>query len=261
MASAFGRRIQIVIDWIRRKERTTSNDTFGLSARTARKTVTPTNDLERLFYAHDDKIAHKWHHYLDIYQQHFERFRAPRAHPVRILELGISEGGSLQLWRKYFGPDAKIVGVDINPACAERVDADTPAVIGDQSDPTVLSAALAQLGGGVDIVIDDGSHIGRHQIASFEFLYPRLADDGVYTIEDLQCCYSPEHEGGYRREGTFIEYAKSLIDRLHAWSFEGALKDTSMEFAQTTYGIFTHVNLIVIEKRPIKRPFHVRMGE
>jgi len=261
MASAFGHQVQLVIDRIRGKKRTVSNDPFGISARTARSAATPSNDLERLFYAHDDKIAHKWHHYLEIYQRHFERFRTPRAQPLRILELGVSGGGSLQLWRKYFGSDAKIVGIDIDPACAGRVDSDTPAVIGDQSDPAVLAKALALLDGGVDIVIDDGSHIGRHQIATFEFLYPRLSDDGLYAVEDLHCCYSADHEGGYRREGTFIEYAKSLIDRLHAWFLEGALKDANMEFAQTTYGAFTYLNMIVIEKRPIERPFHARMGE
>lgn len=141
---------------------------------------------------------------LEIYERHFERFRAPRAYPVRILELGVSRGGSLQIWRKFFGLEAKIVGVDIDPGCLDRVDADTPVIIGDQSDPAVLASALLQLGGGVDIVIDDGSHLGRHQIATFEFLYPRLSEDGLYACEDLHCCYWSEFEGGYRTEGTFI---------------------------------------------------------
>jgi hypothetical protein len=260
MASGFGRRVQAIIDWIRRKKRSPHPaDQYGLSPREARKFVTPSGDLERLFYEHKGRIAHKWHHYLEIYDHHFARFREPRAYPVRILELGVSRGGSLQIWRKYFGSEAKIVGVDIDPACLDRVDPDTPAVIGDQSDPAVLASALAQLGDGVDIVIDDGSHLGRHQIASFEFLYPRLSVDGLYACEDLQCCYSSEFEGGYRKEGTFIEYAKSLIDRLHAWYFEGNLKDSSMEFAQTTFGIFTYVGLIVIEKRKITQPFHVQI--
>ncbi len=260
MAAGFGRRVQIIIDRIRGKKRAPP-DPFGVSAREARKSVAPSGELERLFYGHRGGIAHKWHHYLEIYEHHFQRFRAPRAHPVRILELGVSAGGSLQIWRKYFGPEAKIVGIDIDPACLGRVDPDTPAVIGDQSDPAVLAAALARLGGGVDIVIDDGSHLGRHQIASFEFLYPHLAEDGIYACEDLQYCYSPEWEGGYRKEGTFVEYAKSLIDRLHAWHLEGDLKDKNMDFAQTTFGIFAYLDLIVIEKRRIKPPFHVRIGE
>jgi hypothetical protein len=260
MASKFGRRLQIGIDRIRGKKRVAPHP-FAMSAKDARKSVTRSGELEQLFYGHKGKIAHKWHHYLEIYDHHFQRLRAPRAHPVRILELGIASGGSLQIWRKYFGPQARIVGVDIDPACLDRVDPDTPAVIGDQSDPAILAAALAQLGGGVDIVIDDGSHIGRHQIPSFEYLYPRISEDGIYACEDLLCSYAPEFEGGYRREGTFIEYTKSLIDRLHAWHLEGKLKTTNMDFAQTTFGIFVYLELIVIEKRRIKPPFHVRINE
>ena len=260
MASKFGRRLQIGIDRIRGIKRVAPH-TFAMSAIEARKSVTPSGELEQLFYGHNGKIAHKWHHYLEIYDHHFRRLRAPRAHPVRILELGIAGGGSLQIWRKYFGPQARIVGVDIDPACLDRVDPDTPAIIGDQSKPAILDAALAQLGGGVDVVIDDGSHIGRHQIASFEYLYPRISEDGIYACEDLLCSYSSEFEGGYRKKGTFIEYAKTLIDRLHAWHLEGELKTTNMDFAQTTFGIFVYLQLIVIEKRRSKPPFHVRINE
>ena len=123
----------------------------------------------------------------------------------------------------------------------------------------VLAAAIEQLEGSVDLVIDDGSHLGRHQIASFEYLYPRLSVYGLYACEDIQCCYSSEFEGGYRRDGTFVEYAKGLIDRLHAWHLDDELKTNFMEFARATYGIFFYLDLIVIEKRPIDMPFHIQM--
>jgi hypothetical protein len=262
MASGFRRRVQAIVDELRGKKRLSNRaDQYGLSPRAARKSIRPSGDLERLYYAHTGRTAHKWHHYLEIYERHFARFREPRPSPVRILELGVSGGGSLQLWRQYFGPEAKVVGIDVDPACSGRVDPDTPVIIGDQSDPVALASALAHLGGEVDIVIDDGSHIGRYQIASFEFLYPRISTDGLYTCEDLHCSYWPETEGGYRKEGTFIEYTKALIDRLHAWYLEEDLKEAWMGFAETTFGIFTYVDLIVIEKRPIKQPFHVRIGQ
>src|SRR5438105_795345 len=102
MASGYGRPGQAIIDWIRRKERRPHpGDKYGVSQRQVRKLVSPSGELEKLFYEHKGRIAHKWHHYLSIYERHFERFREPRAHPVRIMELGISRGGSLQLWREY----------------------------------------------------------------------------------------------------------------------------------------------------------------
>ncbi len=261
MSSTIGRKVQIVIDKVRGKKHHDPYSVFSVSPRNARRRVQPFGELEKIFYAHDGRIAHKWHHYLAIYDQYFQSLRDNLGRAPRVLELGVSGGGSLQLWRKYFGRDACIVGVDIDTACTDRADPGSFVVIGDQADPAVLAAAIAKLGGGLDLVIDDGSHLGRHQIASFEYLYPRLSAYGLYACEDIHCCYSPEHEGGYRRDGTFVEYAKGLADRLHAWHLGGELKENFMDFARATYGIFFYLDLIVIEKRPIDMPFHIRMGK
>jgi len=259
MSSGLGRTLQVVIDRMRGKPRTGDPaDRWGLSPRAARELTRPTGELETLFYAHDGRIAHKWHHYLEIYERHFEPLRQ-RLEAPRVLELGVSHGGSLELWRKYFGAAAKIVGVDIDPACAARVDPDASVVIGDQSDPQTLAAAIEKLGGGVDIVIDDGSHLGAHQIASFTYLYPRLSERGLYLCEDLHCSYWPSHAGGVGRLGTFVEFVKTRIDDMHAWFVDGAPPDAE-NFAATTYGIFLYLNIVVIEKRPVAKPFHVQIG-
>lgn len=259
MSSSFGRKIQAAIDHVRGKERQTNPaDVWGVPKHLARKLAQPSGELERIFYDHEGRIASKWHHYLEIYERHFEPLRR-REQPVRLLELGVSRGGSLEIWRKYFGPSAKILGVDIDAACAERVDPENMVMIGDQSDPALLASAVERLGG-VDIVIDDGSHVGRHQIASFECLYPRLSENGVYLCEDLHCSYWDSYEGGYQRPGTFIEFTKALIDRLHALYLDETLKERFTEFGSTTYGIFCYHDVIVLEKRPIANPFHVQMG-
>jgi len=261
MSSSIGRKIQAAIDRMRGKERQSNPaDAWGLPPHLARKIVRPTGELETIFYGHKGRIASKWHHYLEIYERHFEPLRQ-RERPLRILELGVSRGGSLEIWRKYFGPHARIVGIDIDALCAERVDPENAVIIGDQSDPVILNAAIERLGGGVDIVIDDGSHVGHHQIASFEFFYPRLSEHGVYLCEDLHCSYWDSYEGGYQRPGTFIEFTKELVDRLHASYLDDSLKARFTEFATTTYGIFVYHDVIVVEKRPIGRLFHVPMGE
>jgi 23S rRNA U2552 (ribose-2'-O)-methylase RlmE/FtsJ len=261
MSSTVGRQIQAVIDRVRGKERQCDPaDAWGVSRRDARRQVRPGGELEAIFYEHNGRIAQKWHHYLEIYERHFEPLRQ-RQQALRILELGVSRGGSLEIWRKYFGPRARIVGIDIDPACAERVDPENIVMMGDQSDPKVLQAAIERLGGGVDLVIDDGSHLGRHQIPTFEFLYPRISERGVYVCEDLHCSYWPTHEGGLHRQGTFAEYAKALVDHLQGWYLKDEAQAAAMPFAEMTYGIFVYLDLIVIEKRPISRPFHVQMGE
>ena len=76
------------------------------------------NDLEKFFNAYDEKdgsrLIHKWDHYFEIYDRHFSRFRGK---PINIVEFGVSQGGSIQMWQDYFGADAQIFGVDINPNC------------------------------------------------------------------------------------------------------------------------------------------------
>ncbi|HLJ53806.1 MAG TPA: class I SAM-dependent methyltransferase [Chthonomonadaceae bacterium] len=261
MSSRFGKRVQRLIDRVRGKARYSDPaDRFSARPDDPRRLRDAAGTLAQIFYTHEGRIAHKWDHYLPIYERHF-RARPASGQPVRLLEIGVSRGGSLQLWRKYFGDSARIVGIDIDPDCAGRVDPGTEVIVGDQSDPHCLSAAVERLGGGVDIVVDDGSHLGRHQIATFDYLFPRLSDHGLYYCEDVFGAYWPEYEGGYRREGTFIEYGKTLVDRLNAWFLEEPLKSEFLDFARATHGIFFYPGIIVIEKRPMREPFHVQIGE
>ncbi|RHW16668.1 class I SAM-dependent methyltransferase [Sphingomonas gilva] len=168
--------------------------------------------FEQAFYDHKGRIAHKWTHYLPIY----DRIIAPWiGKPVRMLEIGVNKGGSLEVWRTVLGSDATIFGVDIDPRVATRVESPNQVRIGSQDDPDFLRSVVQEMGG-VDIVLDDGSHIGRHVIKSFETLFPLMPVGGVYVIEDLQTSYWPGmHEGGYRRKGTAVEYLKTLVDEIN----------------------------------------------
>jgi 23S rRNA U2552 (ribose-2'-O)-methylase RlmE/FtsJ len=125
------------------------------------------NDLEYYFAANEGRLIHKWHHYFEIYNRHFARFRGT---DVVILEFGVSEGGSLQMWKDYFGPRARIVGVDIDPECKDMEESQVEVYIGDQEDRTFL-ASLRDTLPRIDIVIDDGGHTMKQQIATFEELF------------------------------------------------------------------------------------------
>jgi cephalosporin hydroxylase len=157
-------------------------------------------------------LIHKWIHYFDIYDRHFSPYRGRK---VNIVEFGVSQGGSLQMWRDYFGRRATITGVDVDPRCAKLTDKGVNVVIGDQEDRKFLND-LADRVGEIDIVIDDGGHTMGQQIATFEELWPRVRDGGIFLVEDLHTSYWPKYGGGYKRSGTFIEYAKNLIDRKYS---------------------------------------------
>ena len=178
----------------------------------ARKSKKP-GPIEEIFYSHKGRPANKWTHYLPFYDRAFGPYRGI---PIRMLEIGVMLGGSLELWRKFFGPDAVLFGIDIDPACAGRVDAPNQVRIGSQDDPAFLRSVVAEMGG-LEIVLDDGSHVANHQRASFRTLWPLLSPGGLYVIEDMHTSYWPKWEGGLRRPGAAIEVLKELIDDMHAW--------------------------------------------
>lgn len=125
----------------------------------------------------------------------------------------------MHMWRTYFGPLATIFGIDINPDCAGYGGRAGQVRIGSQDDPDFLRAVVAEMGG-VDVVLDDGSHIASHQRASFDVLFPLLSDGGLYVIEDLHTSYWPDYEGGLKRAGTGLEFLKDKIDQMHEQYFK-----------------------------------------
>ncbi|ACA20318.1 hypothetical protein M446_6041 [Methylobacterium sp. 4-46] len=209
------------------------------------------NPMREAYFAQnadpESRFASKWTHYLDAYDRHLARYRG---RPVRLLEIGVNHGGSLQVWRRYLGPEAVIHGLDIDPRCATVGDPDVTIHIGSQTDRALLGR-IAEAMGGIDVVIDDGSHVSAHQIATFETLYPLLAPDGVYAVEDVHCSYWPEVGGGYRAPGAFIEYAKDLLDRLHArYVLDPDPGPRDPGFADVTDAIAFYDSLVVFERRP-----------
>jgi hypothetical protein len=164
---------------------------------------------------------------------------------MTFLEIGCGEGGSLQLWKRYLGPFAQIVGIDILDR-AKAFEEDQIAVrIGDQGDISFLDSVLGEFGR-PDVVLDDGSHMMSHMRQSFAHLYGRMSETGVYMVEDLHAAYWPEFEGGLRREGSFIELCKGLVDELNADHARGALAPT--EFTRSTLSIHFYDSVAVFER-------------
>lgn len=211
--------------------------------------ATQTSDIAKIFYAHEGRVIHKWSPFFDVYERHMGPWRGK---PVRMLEIGVSQGGSLEMWRKYFGDAAAIYGIDINPACAERVDAPNVVRIGSQDDAAFLNKVVDEMGG-VDIVLDDGSHFSAHQSASFRALFPRLSEGGLYMIEDTHTAYWPNYDGGLRRRGTAMELVKELIDDMHGW-YHG--ENTRSTAQHDIPAIHVYDSIYVLEKRRRTPPRH-----
>lgn len=207
------------------------------------------NQLLHYFETNQKRAIHKWMHYFEIYERYFAKFKNT---DVTVVEVGVAQGGSLQMWKNYFGPKARIIGVDIDERCKQAEEAQIEVFIGDQASDEFWSRFKERVPK-VDILIDDGGHEMHQQIATFRAMFPHISSNGVYVCEDLHTSYWDGYGGGYQRPGTFIEMSKNLIDELNAWHFRR--QDEISDFTRTAYALHYYDSMLIIEKRPMQ-PSH-----
>lgn len=155
--------------------------------------------------------THKWAHYLPLY----ERVLAPnRSRPIRMLEVGVYKGGSLQMWRRYLHPDSVIVGIDIDPNCQQYDDPERNihVRIGSQVDAEFLARVTREFAP-FDVILDDGSHQTAHMVETFQRMFDAVAEGGVYVVEDIHSNYWKSHRDSAM---SFVDFTKFLIDAMHA---------------------------------------------
>lgn len=166
--------------------------------------------LRELYAAHAGKVSDKWSLYLDVY----ERVLAPyREAPVALAEIGVQNGGSLELWARYLPQATALVGCDIDPKCGALAFDDPRifVVVGDANTDAAYRAILA-CAPAFDVFIDDGSHTSRDIVLAFCNYFRHVKPGGVYIVEDLHCSYRPEWGGGIDRGDTSMEFLKVLAD-------------------------------------------------
>lgn len=210
--------------------------------------------------------AHKWHHYFDVY----ERFFAPfRGRTITMLEIGVYKGGSLEMWRNYFGPQARIVGLDIDPSCAAYAGEGIEVFVGDQADPAFLRHVLAEIGA-PDIVVDDGGHTANQQITSFETIYPALRCPGIYLVEDTHTAFWGGQYADRADGRTFLDFAFDRCRALHEWTMHPEAFDRFgtppqqrqnplppvSAFCSRTGGIAFFDSIVVFERAERAEPWH-----
>ena len=181
----------------------------------------------------------KWLHYFEIYHRHLARFvgRSPA-----LVEVGVYSGGSLGMWRHYFGDGAHIHGVDIQPDCRAYEGPGTSIHIGDQGDREFWRAFRERVPP-VDVLIDDGGHQPEQQIVTLEEMLPHLKPGGVFICEDVH---------GINNE--FTAYVSALADRLNAFApaFDQRVLSSSATALQSdVHSIHFYPYVIVIEKRSV----------
>ncbi len=211
-------------------------------------------DLLQIYAGNNGATVHKWHHYIPIYDRYFTEFRGTG---VRFLEIGVKGGGSLQMWRRYLGEDAVIFGIDIDENCAQLDGQAGQVRIGSQKDPDFLNTVVDEMGG-LDVVLDDGSHRMAHIRTSFQTLFPRLNQNGIYMVEDLHTAYWDKYGGGFKAPLNFFRFVRELTDDMHRWYHPRKLRHPGL--GDQISGVHVHDSIAVIEKQPVHRPCHSWVG-
>ncbi|MFN3255128.1 MAG: class I SAM-dependent methyltransferase [Ilumatobacter sp.] len=200
--------------------------------------------LRELFDRHEGRLVHKVDHYFPIYERHLSRFRGTKP---RVLEIGVAQGGSLELWHQYFGRGTETIGLDIEPRSASLAGRRRKIYVGDQGDPQFLERVAVECGP-FDVVIDDGSHMPAHQILALEFFWEHLSPNGVLLVEDLCTNYWPtNYGGGYGLPHTFMERIKPMVDDLNAFnSREDHFR--ASHWTSTVTGMHVYDSVVVFER-------------
>lgn len=208
------------------------------------------NKIEDWFYNHKHTLkCYKWVHYFEIYERHFSRFL--NKENVSILEIGVYDGGSLEMWDYFFDGKAKIVGLDINPDCLklqQHFGDNVTIELGDQADVEYWNDFKERYGE-FDIILDDGGHTMNQQIVSFDCMYDHVKEDGVYMVEDTHTSYFNNFGGDINGTDTFIAKTKHFIDWLHVHHFKhGEGTQKMVDFHAKTKSISYYNSVVAFEK-------------
>ena len=146
--------------------------------------------------------------YFKSYEHFFEKYRGKE---FTFIEVGVLRGGSLFMWREYFGPKARIIGIDLNPNAKKWEKEGFEIFIGSQCDENFWKEVVSKVGG-IDVVLDDGGHTYEQQIITVESLIDSMNDGGLIVVEDTHTsymdCFGP-------KKFSFINYVKNKIDQIN----------------------------------------------
>jgi cephalosporin hydroxylase len=141
--------------------------------------------LTTIFDKHNTDKNSSFHNYSRQYGPLLNHLRDK---PIKYLEIGVFNGGSIRAFREVFKNATCILGLDINHNCKVHANPKNKIFveIGNATDPNFIKN-ITEKYGTFDVILDDGSHLNKDVINTFELLFPLLNDDGIYIVEDTNC--------------------------------------------------------------------------
>lgn len=186
--------------------------------------------------------------YFNIYDELFHKYRNKK---ITFVEIGVKWGGSLLMWKKFFGNDARIIGIDLFPETKKLEKYGLEIFIGDQSSEVFWKNFFSEVGN-IDILLDDGGHTNENQIVTVNSVINNVNDDGLIVIEDTTGSYEKRYFNPSKY--SFINYSKFLIDDLYGKNeensnLEGVIKKNSLNDSIYSIKFFNSIVAFFIDKK------------
>lgn len=208
------------------------------------QTLTPqsaaTKEGQRLYeiFQRGKYLSLKHDSYFQVYERVLGRFVGQN---ITFVEVGVLNGGSLFMWREYFGPQARIIGIDLNPQAKRWEEHGFEIYIGSQSDPAFWES-FYQAVGKVDVVLDDGGHTNRQQLITTFHALKHIKDGGVLLVEDVHASYLREF--GNPSRYSFVNFCKFVVDSVNRRC--GELQRTVNDYWKRVYSIEFYESIVVM---------------
>ena len=169
--------------------------------------------MNKLFqsFKSSPRYSIKWNNYFEIYSKILKKFVNKK---ITLVEIGVADGGSLFMWKKYLGKKANIIGIELNPDAKKLEKKGFKIFIGDQADPQFWKNFYKKVGK-IDILIDDGGHTNLQQITTFMESVNYINEEGKIIIEDTHTSYL--NYKGFKNPSkySFINFSSNLIENIH----------------------------------------------
>jgi hypothetical protein len=198
-------------------------------------------------FASSPYLSNKHTSYFDAYASLLQSYRGQA---ITFVEIGVFSGGSLFMWRDFFGPQARIIGIEFNPNAVMWREHGFEIHIGSQSDPEFWKAFFKNVGN-VDVILDDGGHTYEQQIKTASWCIPHIKDGGCLIVEDTHTSYMKAF--GYPSRFTFTEWVKSLIDKINSRSSLVKPTDNTLKNIVSSLEVFESMVAFKINRAMCKR--------
>ena len=200
------------------------------------------NSNSKLFniYKNSQNVSLKCNTYFQAYEELLDKYVGKE---ITFVEIGVLHGGSLFMWREYFGKKAKIIGIDLNPNAKKLEKDGFDIYIGSQSDKNFWKSFFNKVGN-IDVLLDDGGHENHQQIITMSQTIPHIKDGGTLITEDTHTSYLKKF--GNPSKYSFINYSKYLVDVINSRFPSDEIKKNN-DFRNKIYSIVFFESMVALK--------------